>query len=52
MSTPIDEETYGPRRRKKPEEIRNGNPGRPQSDYATEDPQVPPDRGTPREGYA
>ena len=33
MSIPIDDETYGVGRSRSQDEVKNGNPGRPQSDY-------------------
>ncbi len=33
MSTPIDDEVYGERSSQDPDEVRQGNPGRPQSDF-------------------
>ena len=33
MSNPIDEETYGRSASEAPDNVRNGNPGRPQSDF-------------------
>jgi len=44
VSAPIDNETYGSKRTDVAEVVRNGNPGKPQSDYLSEDP-VPQDRG-------
>jgi hypothetical protein len=40
MSNPIDDETYLPHRDLTKDEIRQGNPGRPQSEY--EDPPAGP----------
>jgi hypothetical protein len=34
MSNPIDEEVYGEKTTNNPASVRNGNPGRPQSDLA------------------
>lgn len=43
MSNPIDEEVYGHKTTDDPGSVRNGNPGRPQSDFA--EPEEPADNG-------
>jgi hypothetical protein len=37
MSNPIDEEVYGHKTTDNPASVRNGNPGRPQSDFVEAD---------------
>jgi hypothetical protein len=61
-SVPIDDESYGGRRAHSEEAVRNGNPGRPQSDFerpdvdadvapieSVEDAPYPYERAIPRE---
>jgi hypothetical protein len=43
MAKSIDDETYGNARKHDADEVKNGNPGRPQSDYETPDPVVQDD---------
>jgi hypothetical protein len=43
MAKTVDDETYGDRLDHDPEEIKNGNPGKPQSDYEAPDPVVTDD---------
>jgi hypothetical protein len=47
MAKTVDDETYGDRREHDPDEVRNGNPGKPQSEYEIDDPVVTDD---PSEG--
>ena len=43
MAKSVDEETYGEREEHDPDAVRNGNPGKPQSEYETADPVVTDD---------
>lgn len=38
VTTPIDDEVYGKSAASDPSAVKNGNPGRPQSDYEADDP--------------
>ena len=43
MSNPLDDEVYEGRASKDADAVRNGNPGRPQSDFAPDDTEPPLD---------
>ena len=43
MSIPIDDETYGGHGSTDPDEVKQGNPGRPQSDFDPDAPSAAPD---------
>jgi len=42
MTNPLDDEVYGDKRTSDPNATRNGNPGKPQSDYQQFDDAQPP----------
>ena len=42
MTNPLDDEVYGDKRTDDKDATRNGNPGRPQSDYQRHDDAQPP----------